>query len=89
MISFAKRQISTIVLSTALGPDGRGIFPYTLWPAYRRLLRAVRENAATVLTKSATRLARRGNFVPANPFTWKYIRRLPRGGMLERLRAHQ
>ncbi len=82
MISFGKRQISTIVLSTALGPDGRGIFPYTLWPAYRRLLRAVRENAITVLTKSATRLARRGNFVPANPCTWKYIQRLPGSGML-------
>ncbi len=82
MISFGKRQISTIVLSTALGPDGRGIFPYTWWPAYRRLLRVVQENAITVLTKSATRLARRGNFMPANPCTWKYIQRLPRGGML-------
>ena len=82
MITFGKRRISTIVLSTALGPDGRGIFPYTLWPAYRRLLRAVRENAITVITKSATRFPRRGNFVPTNPFTWKYIQRLPQGGML-------
>jgi len=82
MIITGQRHISTIVLSTALGPDGRGIFPYTLWPGYRRLVRAVRETATTVLTKSATRWPRRGNFVAANPFTWKYIRRLHQGGML-------
>jgi dihydroorotate dehydrogenase len=82
MITIGQRRISTVVLSTALGPDGRGIFPYTLIPAYRRLLRAVRETGATVLAKSATRLPRRGNFVPANPLTWKYIRRLPNCGML-------
>jgi len=77
-----ERKISPVVISTALGQAGRGIFPYTLLPGYRRLLRAVQETGATVLTKSATRLARRGNFIPANPFTWKYIRRLPGMGML-------
>ena len=82
MITIGQRRISTIVLSTALGPDGRGIFPYTLWPAYHRLLRAVRETSTTVIAKSATRFPRRGNFVPANPLTWKYIRRLPKDGML-------
>lgn len=82
MITSGQRRISTIVLSTALGADGRGIFPYTLWPSYLRLLRTVRETATTVLAKSATRWPRRGNFVPANPLTWKYIRRLPQGGML-------
>ena len=82
MITIGQKRISTIVLSTALGPDGRGIFPYTLWPAYRRLLRAVRETFTTVISKSATRFSRRGNFVPANPLTWQYIRRLPQGGML-------
>ena len=82
MITIGQRRISTIVLSTALGPDGRGIFPYTLWPGYRLLLQAVRETSTTVFTKSATRFPRRGNFVLANPFTWKYIRRLPQGGML-------
>ena len=72
-----KRQISPVVISTALGHDGRGIFPYTLLPGYRRLLAAVRDTGATVFTKSATRFKRRGNFIPANPLTWKYIRRLP------------
>jgi len=75
-------KISPVVISTALGPDGRGIFPYTLVPGYRRLLAAVRDTGTTVFTKSATRFRRRGNFIPANPFTWKYIRRLPQGGML-------
>jgi dihydroorotate dehydrogenase len=82
MITSGQRRISTIVISTALGPDGRGIFPYTLWPSYRLLLGTVRETATTVVAKSATRFPRRGNFVPANPLTWKYIRRLPEGGML-------
>jgi len=82
MITSGHRRISSIVISTALGPDGRGIFPYTLWPAYRSLLTTVRETATTVFTKSATRYPRRGNFIPANPLTWKYIRRLPQGGML-------
>ena len=82
MIASAKRQISPVVISTALGHDGRGIFPYTLLPGYRRLLAAVRDTGATVFTKSATRFKRRGNFIPANPLTWKYIRRLPDMGML-------
>ncbi len=82
MTNSPPRKISSVVISTALGLSGRGIFPYTLWPAYCRLLRAVRETGAAVLAKSATRHPRRGNFIPANPFTWKYIRRLPGGGML-------
>ena len=82
MIASPKRQISPVVISTALGHDGRGIFPYTLHPGYRRLLAAVRDTGATVFTKSATRFKRRGNFIPANPLTWKYIRRLPDMGML-------
>ncbi len=77
-----KRKFTPLVISTALGQAGRGIFPYTLLPGYRRLLRAVKETGATVFTKSATRFPRRGNFIPANPFTWKYIRRLPELGML-------
>jgi dihydroorotate dehydrogenase len=76
------RKISPVVISTALGQAGRGLFPYTLLPGYQRLLRAIRETGATVLTKSATLLPRRGNFIPANPLTWKYIRRLPGMGML-------
>ncbi len=75
-------HLSRIVISTALGPAGRGIFPYTLWPDYLRFLRAVRATGTTVFTKSATRFRRGGNFRPANPFTWKYIQRLPRMGML-------
>jgi hypothetical protein len=76
------RIISPVVISTALGHDGRGIFPYTLLPGYRRLLRVTRDTGATVFSKSATRFQRRGNFIHANPLTWKYIRRLPDKGML-------
>jgi dihydroorotate dehydrogenase len=77
-----KEIVSPVVISTALGHDGRGIFPYTLLPGYRRLVTAVRDTGTTVFTKSATRRRRRGNFIPANPLTWKYIRRLPNMGLL-------
>ncbi len=77
-----KRKISHVVISTALGQAGRGIFPYTLTPGYRALLRAVQETGATILTKSATRFPRKGNFIPTNPMTWRYILRLPGLGML-------
>jgi dihydroorotate dehydrogenase len=82
MMPSRKELLSPVVISTALGHDGRGIFPYTLLPGYRRLLAAVRETGTTVFTKSATRGRRRGNFIPGNPLTWKYIRRLPNMGML-------
>ncbi len=77
-----KDYLSPVVISTALGHDGLGIFPYTLLPGYRRLQAAIRETGTAVLTKSATRFKRRGNFVPLNPMTWGYIRRLPGLGML-------
>ncbi len=82
MIRFEKGEISTVVVSTALGHDGRGIFPYTLLPRYRRLVNTIKETGTTVFAKSATRFKRKGNFVPANPLTWRYIRRIPKQGML-------
>lgn len=82
MIQAENGRISTVVISTALGLGGRGIFPYTLLPGYRRLLRAARETGTTILAKSATRFKRSGNFHAWNPLTWKYIRRLPGRGML-------
>jgi len=82
MIQTENGRISTAVISTALGLGGRGIFPYILLPGYRRLLQAVKETGATIFVKSATRFKRKGNFLAWNPLTWKYIRRLPDGGML-------
>jgi dihydroorotate dehydrogenase (NAD+) catalytic subunit len=82
MIQARSGRISTVAISTALGPSGRGIFPYTLLPGYRRLLRAVRETETSIFAKSATRFKRKGNFIAWNPLTWEYIHRLPDGGML-------
>ena len=77
-----ERRISRVLISTALGPGGSGIFPYTLLPAYRRLILAVRETGTTVIAKSATRYRRQGNFIPGNPLTWRYIKRISGQGML-------
>lgn len=76
------RKISKVIISTALGPGGSGIFPYTLVPSYRRLVQAIQQTGTTVIAKSATRWRRRGNFRPGNPLTWGYIRRLRSQGML-------
>jgi dihydroorotate dehydrogenase (NAD+) catalytic subunit len=77
-----ERRVSRVLISTALGPGGGGIFPYTLLPSYRRLIRAVKDTGTTVIAKSATRYRRQGNFIAANPLTWRYIRRISGQGML-------
>lgn len=77
-----EEKISRVLISTALGPGGSGIFPYTLLPVYRSLLRAVKKTKTTVIAKSATRWSRRGNFIPGNPLTWRYIRRIAGQGMV-------
>jgi dihydroorotate dehydrogenase (NAD+) catalytic subunit len=82
MTTGGEKRISRVLISTALGPGGGGIFPYTLLPSYRRLIQAVRETKTTVIAKSATRHRRQGNFIPGNPFTWRYIRRIAGQGML-------
>ena len=76
------KTLSRVIVSTALGLDGKGIFPHTLRLEYDRLLKTVKETGTTVITKSITRHPRKGNFIPRNPFTWKYIKRLPNCGML-------
>ena len=82
MKTVEEKIFSRVLISTALGPGGGGIFPYTLLPSYRRLLRAVIETKTTVIAKSATRYRRLGNFIPGNPLTWRYIRRISGQGML-------
>lgn len=72
-------KLSKIIISTALGYDGRGIFPYTLKPSYRRLLKVIRETNTTVIAKSATTYKHKGNFNKYNPFTWRYIQKYQKG----------
>jgi|GEM_PF-346893 dihydroorotate dehydrogenase (NAD+) catalytic subunit len=76
------RKISTIVISTALGHDGRGIFPYTTQRDYGDMVRAANLSDTTRISKSFTRDKRRGNFRPFRPWTWKYIQNLGEDGML-------
>ena len=51
-----------MVISTALGQAGRGIFPYTLLPGYRRLLQAVRDTGATVVQLTTHALPPDGSY---------------------------
>lgn len=79
MTGFGKeRNMSQVVISTAFGHSGGGMFPYLLFPSYRRLMSVARETKTTIFSKSATILKRRGNFISCNPLTWKYIQRIPR-----------
>jgi len=70
------RKISTVVISTALGHGGSGMFPYTLWPTYRSVMRKAQKTGTTIFSKSSTRFGKVGNFVLENPRTWKYIQRI-------------
>jgi dihydroorotate dehydrogenase len=81
-IGFEKGNISDVVVSTALGPSGKGMFPYTYYKEYRKLLKLVKEQTVTVFTKSSTRYPRVGNFRIRNPLTWKYIQKISKRGML-------
>lgn len=78
MIDLGKeRIISSAVVSTAFGHSGGGMFPYILFPSYRRLMRVAKETGTTVFTKSATIDERKGNFIPYDPRTWKYVQKIP------------
>lgn len=83
MIKFAnERSISSIVISTALGVSGSGMFPYTWLPGYRSLLKTIKKKEITVFAKSSTKNPLVGNFILRKPRTWKYIQRIPEDGML-------
>ncbi|MFA6193669.1 MAG: hypothetical protein WC726_02285 [Parcubacteria group bacterium] len=83
MIRFGDRkEISTIVISTALGYDGRGIFPYTTHRDYGDMIRTANATGTTRISKSMTRHKRSGNFHLRRPWTWKYIQKLGEDGML-------
>lgn len=83
MITFPNGQrISTIVISTACGYDGRGIFPYTTQRDYGDMIRAANVTGTTRISKSMTRFKRSGNFHFGRPWTWKYIQELGEDGLL-------
>lgn len=83
MISFGKRRkISTILISTACGYDGRGIFPYTTHRDYGDMVRMANATGTTRISKSMTRYKRIGNFRRWFPWTWRYIQNLGDDGML-------
>jgi hypothetical protein len=83
MIKFSNdREISSVIISTALGFGGDGMFPYIFLPHYRRLLRIVRSKGITISSKSSTVNKLRGKFIVFDPRTWKYIQRLPDMSML-------
>lgn len=83
MITFLNgRSISTAVISTACGHDGRGIFPYTTRRDYGDMIRTANATGTTRISKSMTRYKRSGNFHLWRPWTWKYIQALGDDGML-------
>jgi len=82
MIEFREGKISNVVISTILGHTGRGMFPYIFYPSYLKLVRLIQRTQTTNLTKSSTRLKRKGNYIWYNPLTWKYIQKLPNRGLL-------
>ena len=88
MIPPAQRQISPVVISTALGHDGRGIFPYTLLSAYRRLLAAV-QGPDHGLHQIRHPLSTPGELHPRQPPHLEIHPQAPGYGPAQRLRPHQ
>jgi len=77
------RSISPIVINTAFGHSGRGMFPYILFHIYYwLLLLEAKRKKVTIIAKSFTRFSWTGNYIPWNIFTWKFIQRLPGKGLL-------
>jgi dihydroorotate dehydrogenase len=77
-INFGKgRTISPVVISTAFGHSGGGMFPYNWFPPHMLLMATALETNTNVMSKSATFAKRKGNFILYNPLTWKYIQRIP------------
>jgi len=74
--------LSMVMVSTALGIDGTGIFPRTLNPSYRMLMSEIKKTDTVVIGKSFTFLPRIGNFRLSRPWTWKYIQNIGSNGML-------
>jgi len=74
--------ISRVVTSSIMGHYGDGMFPLTLFPPYRRLMRVIKQAEIYNLTKSSTAEQNIGNFVLANPLTWNYIQRIGKNGLL-------
>lgn len=77
-----KEIISDVVISTALGQGGRGMFPYNLLSEYWVLLNLIKDRNITIFTKSSTRYPRVGNFRIMRPWTWKYIQKMPHRSIL-------
>ncbi len=77
-----KGSISPLVISTAFGTNGSGIFPHTLSPCYLNLLSTARKTGTTILGKSLTCDPRKGNFNLWNPRTWRFIQKIETCSML-------
>ena len=76
------RKISDVVVSTALGQSGRGIFSKTLSFKYRKFVQLVLDKDVTIFTKPSTRYPKVGNFRIQYPWTWKYIKKICHRSML-------
>lgn len=76
-------SISPVVINTAFGHSGRGMFPYVLFHiCYWYLLFLAKKHELSILSKSFTRFGRKGNYIWYNPLTWKFIRRMPNKSLL-------
>lgn len=79
MIKFSNGiTFGDVMLDCVLGHSGSGIWQYKLIsPAYRKLIRTVRETETIVGAKSATNPGRTENYKGYNPYTWfKYAKRI-------------
>jgi dihydroorotate dehydrogenase len=77
MIKAPYGKISHITISTILGHGGFGMFPYVFYPNFWVFMLTVWIKNTTIIAKSATRYRRHGNFIWWNPWTWRFVHRIP------------
>jgi len=81
-ITIKNQTIPSILTSSFAGHDGDGMFPLSLLPSYRKLMKIILETGSGNITKSATRWPHIGNFRLLKPWTWRCIQNIGNRGML-------
>jgi len=76
------KRLSPIGLTTIGGHGEDGMLPYSLNNDYRFLIKVSRLTDTTTYTKSSTFLRKWGNLIIFLPWTYRYVQKLPNGGMV-------
>lgn len=67
------KDIPDVIISSIMGHGGMGMFPYILFPKFWVLIYTIWKTNTLIISKSATRHRRIGNFILWKPWTWRFV----------------